>query len=159
VDSLISIDVSSALVKASDLKTALFIGRDGRLSLSTVGQHRGLFFASLDGPRAYVMDYRELPTVREDVLPIDIDRLEASAGPLKWSHAGGLQPGALWITAKGTHVLLQHMDNGLSHMNLETRLWDYQDDNELGLTTDSWTLSGYVDGRLTLSVPFKAVAR
>lgn len=154
----INVDVSSVLVKASDLATALFIGSDGRLSFNTVGQGPGFFFTPLEGTRPYVMDYREVPTTREDVLPIDVDRLEATAPALKWSRAVSLQPGALFITSKGTHVLLQHMHEGLARVNLTTQVWDYLDDNEVGLTADSWTLNGYVDGRLILSVPCKAVS-
>lgn len=155
---LINVDVSSALVKASDLTTVLFIGSDGRLTLNTVGQGHGFFFAPLEGQKPYLMDYREIPTRREDVLPLDVDRLEASAPSLKWSRAVSLQPGSLFITSNGTNVLLQHMDAGLARVNLATRVWDYLDDNEVGLTADSWILNGYADGRLILSLPCKAVA-
>jgi hypothetical protein len=154
---LINVDVSSALVKASDLTAVLFIGSDGRLTLNTVGRGHGFFFAPLEGQKPYVMDYREVPTRREDVLPLDLDRLEASASALKWYRAVSLQPGSLFITSNGTHVLLQHMDTGLARMNLATRVWDYLDENEVGLAADSWTLNGYGDGRVILSLPCKAV--
>ncbi len=151
----ITIDASSALVNASALATVLFITSDGLLSLNIDGRSDRMFVsAPLTGEKAFQMDYRNLPANRADVLPLDLDRIEAVALALRWRRGVSICAGALLVTSEGTHIVLDQIETGsLVRVNLATRAWEYVGNNEVGLVADSWTLNGYGDGRVILSTP------
>lgn len=154
----ITVEASSVLVNAAKLQSVLFIGSDGTLSINIASDSdRHFFWAPLEGEKAFEMDFRDLPARRDDVLPIDVEHLEATATGLARSHAINAGFGALLITPEGTHIIIKHVHDGFPiKVNLTTKKWEYIDDNELGLIADAWTLNGYVDGRIVVSVPCKA---